>query len=74
MTANRCHFTPWKRFLEGLVLPTKTFAPGRSVRRWHWKEGGQGRVAALAAKLPDSVLDRMSPIVPTLIYRLAHRS
>ena len=43
----------------------------RALRETLTLEGGQGFVATLAAQLPDAVLDRLSPIIPTLIYRLA---
>lgn len=37
-------------------------------------EGNQGLAARLVASLPDQVLDRLAPIIPTLIYKLERKT
>ncbi len=37
-------------------------------------EGNKGMAATTVAKLPNSILDRLAPIIPTLIYWMAPRS
>ena len=46
----------------------------RALRETLLLEGKQGLAASLIAKLPDYVIDHLSPIIPTLIYRIECRA
>jgi SAM-dependent methyltransferase len=59
--------------LEGLLADAEFLYENISVRALHETlriEGRKGFLAAIAAALPDSFLNRLAPINPTLIYRL----